>query len=599
MNNIEYVESEKFWRAPKLDVKPVCLGEAILEILNERDPEQVYEVHHDSGSQVTNKDIRERTITAAQNLLNLGVKKGDVVVVFSFLNLKITPLTYACYTIGAPVCFFETYLEEEYVPEYLEKLDPTVIIYEEKFKSMVFKGLKGLSLPKLKHTLSLNGREQNSIDDLIFKPPVDIENFQIPNIGHPDDTPAILGFTSGSTGLPKIVIHSHSLIKQSAYGRWQAKPGSVVMVLSEIRWNCQVSCMLQPAFLNVKRIYSSIPQKELTGEFVREIIDTHKVTHYFEVPAFYINVIESAEQSQDPSSLSSLKLVLLGGESIGEATLANIAKITPNCEIGRNYGMTEVGGNIVSTELASRKNVNGGVLRKDGMVKIIDRNNQPLGPNQLGRVCLKTRAKFFGYLKNEKANKETFIEDGWINSGDLGMVDSDNLLIISAREKFVLHYADGSILIPSVIENIVNSFEGIHSSALVGQPSKENPKEDVGTIFVVFKNFTHSIYLENDLKEYLRKKLTHQQLQIVKYFKVLEDLPKTSCLKVNRIALKEMVDGEHRKPFLSTLADNDDDDDDDEDLDDNGQQQALCSDSKRPSTLLFWFMTLMTLYGCP
>ncbi|XP_055921807.1 uncharacterized protein LOC129952874 [Eupeodes corollae] len=188
--------------------------------------------------------------------------------------------------------------------------------------------------------------------------------------------------------------------------------------------------MMQPAFLDVKRVYSSTPPMELTGEFIKEIIDTHKVTHYFEVPKFYITVLEAADRSGDPSSLSSMQLALLGGESVGEAYEAYLAKITPQCKIGRCYGMTEMAGAIASSELATRRNVNGGVLRKGCMVKIIDKDKHSLGPNEIGRVCLKTSAPFSGYLKNKIANDETYIEGGWLYTGDLGMVDSDNLLHI-------------------------------------------------------------------------------------------------------------------------------------------------------------------------
>lgn len=545
---IKYIASEKYWLAPELNVKHCGLGEAILKNLQQSDPEKVYEILHDNGTHVTVKEIHNQTITVAQNFINLGVQKDDKVVFFTFLNLKITPLTFACYTIGAPVCFFETYLEEELIPEYLVMLDPAVIIYEEKFKSMVLKGLKTANLKNLKHILSLDGieRDQKTVEELLFRPIVDIANFQIPNIGDPKTQPAVFGFTSGSTGKPKIIIQSHSIMREGVYSRWQAKPGSVVMILSEIRWLCQVSVMMQPAFLDVKRVYSSTPPVDLTGQFVMEIIDTNKVTHYFEVPKFYRTVLEAAEQSQDPSSLSSLRLALLGGESVGEAFETYLRKITPNCQIGRSYGMTEMAGNIASSELLNNKNINGGILRNGSRVKIIDKDKQSLGPNQMGLVCLKCSAPFLGYLRNKKANEETFIEGGWLNTGDLGMFDLENLLHIFAREKYVLRGADGKVLLPNVVENIVDKFEGVHSSVLMGRPSEDNRKGDCGTIFVVLKNNSNSIYADSDLKCYLRKHLTPEHLEVVKYIKVIEDLPRTSCFKVDRLALKEMFDGGYR-----------------------------------------------------
>ncbi|XP_055921927.1 2-succinylbenzoate--CoA ligase-like [Eupeodes corollae] len=532
MQSVEYVKSQKIWRAPEFKIGSFSLGAVILEKLKHSDQEKILEVHHESGTHVTVKETR--------------VKKNDRVVLFTNLNLKITPLTFACYTIGAPVCFFETYLEEEHVPVYLEMLDPSVIIYEERFKSMVTEGLKNLNLTNLRHVLTLDG-DQQSVDELLFEPVVDIESFKAPDIGDPRTLPAILGFTSATTGLPKIIMNSHAMVRHSAYNGWEADPESVVMVLSELRWSCQQVAMIQPALLGVKRIYSSTPPLEFTGEIVRKMIDKQQVTHYFDVPIFMRTVFEAVERSKEnePSTLFSLKFAWIGGESDGGVLEAYIAKIRPHCRFVKCYGMTEVANAIATTEqIPSKQNINGGILKKGFVLKLMDKNGNSLGPNQIGRVCIKAAAPFLGYLKNDMANMETFIEGGWLNTGDLGIVDSDNFLNIFTREKYALKYADGTMLIPNSVENFVNNFEDVHSSALVGNSSADNPKQCCGTIFVVLrKGIPNSADFENSFRAYLRKELAKKQLDIIKYFKVLDDLPYTSCLKVDRMALKNMVNG--------------------------------------------------------
>ncbi|XP_055921671.1 uncharacterized protein LOC129952815 [Eupeodes corollae] len=546
MQSVEYVTSQKIWRAPEFKTGSFSLGAVILEKLKHSDPEKILEVHHESGTHVTVKETREKTITVSQNLLNLGVKKNDRVVFFTNLNLKITPLTFACYTIGAPVCFFETNLEQEHVPAYLKMLDPSVIIYEERFKSMVTEGLKNLNLSNLRHVLTLDG-DQNSVDELFFEPVVDIESFQAPDLGDPRSLPAILGFTSATTGLPKIIMNSHAMVRHSAYNYFQAKPNIVVMVLSAVRWCCQQTVMIQPALLGVKRIYSSTAPLHMTGEFMRTIIDTHQVTHYIDVPRLMRTLYEAVERykKRDPSTLSTLKFAWIGGESDGGVLEAYISKITPHCMVVRCYGLTEVAGSFATSEfVSSKQNVNGGILKNGFMIKLMDNDGNPLGPNQIGRVCVKIAAPFLGYLKNDFANKESFIEGGWLNTGDMGIVYSDKLLNIFVREKYALRYSDCSIFFPNSVEEIVNNFNGVYSSALVGNPSAENFNKYCGTIFVVLESGSlNSAVFENRFRSYLRKEITKEQLEVIKYFKVIDDLPKTTCYKVDRMALKRIVQG--------------------------------------------------------
>ena len=111
----EYIESEKLWRSQKLQINFTSLGKAILDKLTEScltNPDRILEVYHENVSELRFEDARCQTITFAQNLLKIGVKEGDIVIFFSRPNKKITPVTFACYLIGAAVNFFDINLEQ-------------------------------------------------------------------------------------------------------------------------------------------------------------------------------------------------------------------------------------------------------------------------------------------------------------------------------------------------------------------------------------------------------------------------------------------------------------------------------------------------------
>ncbi|XP_055910374.1 uncharacterized protein LOC129944738 [Eupeodes corollae] len=546
-----YIESDKIWLAPEFKVNVSCLGRAILKNLSESDPKRTFEINHDTGTRLTVEDVRYQTITVAQNLLGLGVEKGDTIVLYSKSNERITPITFACYTIGAPVNFFETNLDHDAIIYNLGILDPTVIIYEVEYMPQLFTALKFLKLANLKHILSIDSFETASVDEVLFQPTstVNIKSFQPPDLGDPQNVPAAYMFTAGSTGMPRIIQLSHAMLIQGLYNSWQVDSESIIFCFSDCRWICQVLLMMQPAFFGAQWIYSSRPDYDQRSKDGKDIIAKYKVTHYIDVPKGFLSVLQATEFSSDPSCLSSLRSALIGGETVLKSLLDYSAKIVPSCKVINGYRMTEMAGVVVSNELVNIKpdgdGLQGGALKNGLMAKIVDDDEKSLGPNQMGRLCLKSIFPFLGYLKDEKANKEIFLKGGWFDTGDFSYMDSSNLLNIVTRYENLVR-SSGIIVIPNDVENVINSHPNVLTSALVGHPNLKNSKEELGTVFVVLKRNFFPNSIEEELRELIKEKLTKEQLQIVKYFKVIPEMPLTNCGKTDRWALKVLANEESR-----------------------------------------------------
>ncbi|XP_055915554.1 uncharacterized protein LOC129948538 [Eupeodes corollae] len=528
----EYIKSKKIWRSPGLGIKYSSLGEAIFSKLNESNPDRVIEVNCDSGKELTVNEIRQQTKTVARNFQRFGVKVGDTVVVFSRSNTKITPITFACFALGAPVNFFETSFQDDVIRHNLELLNPTLIIFEEEFRDTIQTCLEGLQLPKLKQSFSVDSHE-------LFEVQTDEEDFQPIHIEDPSQHPATLIFTSGSTGMPKIVILSHALMMQDLYNKWwPLDSNSIICGYCDLRWVVQIQMMMQPVFFGAKRVYTSRAETGITVEEKRAIIDRFKITHFFEVPMFYLEILASAEQSKDPRSLSSLKIALVGGDVVTEALVDFSQRVIPKCRVIKVYGMTEVAGAVCTSELSSKTELNGGVLKNGFMVKIIDDKGYSLGPNEAGRLCLKSTVPLLGYLKNEKANKRAFLEDGWYDTGDCACMGSDNLLSIGTRYHDLVRSSE-TIIVPSVVESIINNHQCVQSSILVGHSNSEKSKDHTGTL-LKNQNFSHKI--EEELRNLLQDELTNEQFDIIRYIRIISEIPLKSCGKADRKALKVLAE---------------------------------------------------------
>ncbi|XP_055856173.1 acyl-CoA synthetase 7-like [Episyrphus balteatus] len=428
-----------------------------------------------------------------------------------------------------------------------EKLNPTVIIFEQEFKTKTLKAIECVNPPKLKFILSCNSHQPSSVDEVLFKTTAEIESFQAPEISDPFTVPAFLAFTSGSTGMPKIAIHSHAMVLQGLYnGWWQLPPQSVVCILCDLRWICQIEMTLQPVFFDVKRVCTTTREKDLTGELEADIIHTQGVTHYSVVPMLLLDLLRNVQESGKISILDSLQSVLLIGEVVPEPLLPYAKKILPNCKVIKCYGMTELPGMVVSDEMEieNQSNLNGGGALKDGfMVKIIDEDGNKLGPNQKGRLLFNSEVPILGYLKDDKANKLVFVdEEGWFDTQDYAFMDDNKLLNLVTRSKFLLRSSTKTI-VPSEVENIMTGHESVLACALIGHPDPVQLDDDIGTVFVVLKNHQNVVddEVETDLKTFLKTKLTEEQLQIVRFLRVISELPLTTCSKVNRKKLKTIA----------------------------------------------------------
>jgi len=133
--------------------------------------------------------------------------------------------------------------------------------------------------------------------------------------------------------------------------------------------------------------------------------------------------------------------------------------------------------------------------------KIIDQNEQGVG-----EICLKGPNVFQGYYRNEKATRETFTEDGWFKTGDLGIIHPDNYLQITGRKKSMIVTGGGKNVYPEEIEFYLNHSRFIAESIVLGIPREKGLGEEVGALI-------HPDYEQVDLHfEKLEKRPTPEDI---------------------------------------------------------------------------------------
>ena len=149
-----------------------------------------------------------------------------------------------------------------------------------------------------------------------------------------------------------------------------------------------------------------------------------------------------------------------GAAPIARDTLEYFASL--GIPIYEAYGMSETSGAATASQPGCAKVGTVGVALNGSEIKIADD----------GEILMRGGHIFKGYLKNEEATRETIDEDGWLHSGDIGVIDEDGFLKITDRKKEILITAGGENISPTMIEGQLKSIDMIDQAVVIGDQRK-------------------------------------------------------------------------------------------------------------------------------
>jgi len=167
-------------------------------------------------------------------------------------------------------------------------------------------------------------------------------------------------------------------------------------------------------------------------------------------------------------------------------------------------------------------------------IKIVDEELNEVHRGAIGDIIVKGDNVMQGYLNRPTATEETII-NGWLMTGDMGYMDDEGFLFIVDRKKDLI-IAKGINIYPREIEDIIDSFEGVTASAVIGMHDEKS-----GEVPVTYVEIEEDVERldETALKKYMREHLANYK--IPKQIHVISALPKNATGKVLKRALKESL----------------------------------------------------------
>ncbi|MEV0588266.1 class I adenylate-forming enzyme family protein [Nonomuraea sp. NPDC050310] len=280
------------------------------------------------------------------------------------------------------------------------------------------------------------------------------------------DDPVALYYTSGtSTGLPKPVVHTHASSIATAQ-IWLDVPRAEDSVFGTgaIIWGIGFPAIVGPALYAGMRLV--LEQDWGPANFLR-VVPRERVTHVSQIPSFYAALLGTAEH--EAADLSSLRVIMLGGEPLTAPMLARIKDRLPDAGVYSYYGQTEAPYTCMgrvddgSTPLGSS-----GRARTGNAVKITGPAGERL-VGQTGEINLAGPHRMAGYDGLPDRTAEV-LRDGWFVGGDLGVLAEDGVLtVLGRREDAILK--GGRWSQPAAVEEAAAALDAVAEAGAVGVPA--------------------------------------------------------------------------------------------------------------------------------
>ena len=282
----------------------------------------------------------------------------------------------------------------------------------------------------------------------------------------PDAVRMVL-YTSGTTGRPKGVLHSHNSIHAligQIRDHWLVEPGDRFLVPSPIAHiGGSIYAFECPLLLGS----TAVLMERWNGDDGVRLMLSERCTHMAGATPFLEQLLAAAERTG--THLPNLKVFICGGASVSPTLIRRAAAYFERAVVSRVYGSTEV---PVTTVGATRQDEVNYAADTDGRAGIADIKlaEHAAAPPGSGEICARGPQMFVGYSHRED-NVEAFDGAGYFRTGDLGRWVDDDYLVVTGRAKDII-IRSGENISPKEVEDILVGHPGITEVAIVGLPDE-------------------------------------------------------------------------------------------------------------------------------
>ncbi len=478
-----------------------------------------------NGRRLTYRQLNAATNRVANALLGLGIRKGDRVALLLMNGAEFVETFFGAAKIGAVVVPLNWRLVPDELEFILADSGAKVLVYSEEFAAVAAELNSRGDRTGVESWVQAGGAAGDFAAN--FDAWTAMASDDEPPVRGSDDDLLFIMYTSGTTGLPKGVMHSHNTVMWSML---------TIAATADVHYADRYLISLpmfhvgalSPVLGSLYRGVTLVVLKAFDPKLSWELVGSEKITTTLMVPAMLQFML--AVYDPEKHDCSSLRWVMSGAAPV-PVSLINTYQAM-GIEIHQVYGLTETCGPgclIIGDDAVERAGSCGKAFFHTE-VRVVDENGKDVAPGETGEVLFKAPHVMLGYWNRPEATEETIV-DGWLHTGDVATMDADGFVTIMDRVKDML-ISGGENVYPAEIENVVLSHPGVADVGVIGVPSAKWGESPLAVVVKKDDSLT-----EAEVIEWCKGKLA--PFKLVKAVVFATDIPRNPSGKILKRLLRD------------------------------------------------------------